>query len=445
MSAPDFVEPIVGYRAWRPDGGALAPWSAGRVGAGAWTPGVNEATCLHVGAHPGQAPPVPDCSCGLYALADLGDRRLRPAHEAVGAIVAWGDVEVHATGFRAQYAAVVALGIPERCGAEHRAELEAAAARYGVRAVAVDHLRDAALEYGRPVAFDAILLPRARSAIRIRRAPVPALGAQGTQGIALDEHLDVTIERGGIALRPTEPLAREMKGAAPEWVAPAGTTLAAGDVFARASGFALRTPAGGVVGEAGVEAWIAPARWDEDAQAIEWGTRGRRLYSSELADARRRGDAFAHLRTHWLHAHARIRSARDVLDALRAQRGRPRFATPQPLLDRLTTALEHDDVRRAAARAGRVAWRLHDPEVDLVLTEDGLRVGPPAGSDLVLHAPTETADDYFAGRLDLPAALRRRKIQSSAPPGAILRAASVLKPLHARYAEASSRASSFAS
>ncbi|MDQ3739419.1 MAG: hypothetical protein M3389_00615, partial [Actinomycetota bacterium] len=146
----------------------------------------------------------------------------------------------------------------------------------------------------------------------------------------------------------------------------------------------------------------------------------------------------AHLRTHWLHAHARIRSAQDVLDALRAQRALPRFASPEPLLHRVAAAVANDDVARALARLDtRVVWRLHDPETDVTLGD-----GP---GDLTLYASAETADDYFAGRLDLPAALRRREVQTSAPQHAVLRAASVLKPLHARYAEASSRASSLAS
>ncbi len=475
MSAPDFVEPIVGYRAWRAaEGGRLVPWSAGRAGAGAWTPGVNQAVCLHRGMHPGKAPPVADCSCGLYALARHDDARLRPAREAVGAIVAWGDVEVHATGFRAQYAAVVAIGIPEDADPAHLRELRAAAARYGVAAVAVDHLPDTALEYGRPVAFEAIVAPRRRSAITIRRTPPPALGAEGARGIALDEHLVVTIERGGIRLEPSPPLAEAIRAhaAAPEpgrgltapasdcaadpggrpsgdtpeeghpasdWAAEPGTVLAAGDVFARVAGFALRSPVGGVVGEAGAAPWIAPGDWEEDALAVAWGAKGRRLYAAELAEGVRRGDPFAHLRTHWLHAHARIRSARDVLDALRAQRARPRFASGDELVARLDAALAHPDAARAAGRLeGRVRWRLHEPEVDVVL-------GGGGADAVTLYASAETADDYFAGRLDLPAALRRREVQSAAPLAAILRAASVLKPLHARYAEASSRASSFAS
>jgi hypothetical protein len=220
----------------------------------------------------------------------------------------------------------------------------------------------------------------------------------------------------------------------------AGTALAAGDVFARAGGdegFALRTPVAGVVGE-GDELWLAPTSWEDDAEAISWGAAGRRFYAAQLADSKNDLDPFATLRTRWIHAHAKIRSADDVLQALRRERDRPRFASRRELdallVDRLRIALQDDRVKQALTRLDRsVAFRLHDPEADVVLTHDGVTTKPPTEDDLILHASAETADDYFAGRIDLPAALRRRDNQSSAAPGAVLRAASVLKPLHARY------------
>ncbi|HEV2813789.1 MAG TPA: hypothetical protein VGW10_11115 [Solirubrobacteraceae bacterium] len=440
MTAPDFVEPIVGYRAWRVDGDALVPWSAARAGAAAWTAGVNQAVCLHLGAHPGRVPPVAECSCGLYALARSTDERLRPAHEAVGAIAAWGDVEVHASGFRAQYAAVVALALPERCDGAHAAGLGAAARRYGVPVVPADGLVDTALEYGRPIAFAAI--PAApRRGLVIHRAPVPPLGAEGTTGIALDEHLVATIERGGIRLEPTPPLARAIAASPMEAPGP-GEALAAGDVLGRAGGFVLRTPVAGVVGEPPVgrlATWLAPTGWDEDGRAFAWGAAGRRFYAAELADATRRGDPFASLRTHWLHAHARIRSADDVLQVLREERARPRFRSGAELEARLQAARAHPEVARAVGRLPhRIVWRVHRPHADIA-------IGAGAREAVTLYAAAEPADDYFAGRLDLAAALRRREVQSPAETAAVLRAASVLKPLHARYAEASSSASSRAS
>jgi hypothetical protein len=452
VSAPDFVEPIVGYRAWRLDREELVPWSAGRAGAGAWTPGVNQATCLHPGAHPDQSPPVADCSCGLYALADPRDDRLRPSFEAVGAVVAWGDVEVHATGFRAQYAAIVALGLPEDAELGHLTRLREAARRYGVPAVPVGSLADAALEYGRPIAFESILVPR-RRAITIHRTPPPPLGVDGATGIALDEHLVVTVERGGVRLAPTPPLAKALEEMTAT-VVDSGTMVGAGDVVVRvggADGFVLRTPVAGVVGRPpegtapGAEAvglWLAPTTWEDDAAGIAWGAAGGRFYAAELEKARTRdADPFASLRTRWLHAHARIRSAEDVLDELRRERARPRFASRRELdallVERLRVAFEDPATAGAARRLEqRMVWRLHAPEADVAIGAAGIATEPPRQDDLVLHAAAETADDYFAGRIDLPAALRRREVQSGAPPAAILRAASVLKPLHAAYVAA---------
>src|SRR3954454_16744126 len=104
--APDFVEAVVGYRAWHiePDG-LLRPWTFTAL---PWQPGANRAVCAREVRH---EPPVADCMCGLYALTDPADRRLdfRGDH-AVGAVAAWGGLEVHRTGFRA------AAGLPRRPG-----------------------------------------------------------------------------------------------------------------------------------------------------------------------------------------------------------------------------------------------------------------------------------------------------------------------------------------
>lgn len=59
--------------------------------------------------------PGPDCSCGLYALHPWSAPELygsgEPPEEAFGIVEAWGRVEVHANGFRAQFARPVALAV----------------------------------------------------------------------------------------------------------------------------------------------------------------------------------------------------------------------------------------------------------------------------------------------------------------------------------------------
>src|SRR3954471_11019442 len=166
--APDFVEAVVGYRAWHiePDG-LLRPWTFTAL---PWQPGANCAVCAREVRH---EPPVADCMCGLYALTDPADRRLDfRADQAVGAIAAWGDLEVHRTGFRAEQACVTALALPDRAGFEQRAALARAAERYGVPLVAADRLRDEALPPGPPLR-DA-LWTRGRAWRARRGAPAPA-------------------------------------------------------------------------------------------------------------------------------------------------------------------------------------------------------------------------------------------------------------------------------
>src|SRR3954451_8430790 len=148
--APDFVEAVVGYRAWHlEDDGTLRPWTFTAL---PWQPGANRAVCARDVRH---APPVADCMCGLYALTDPSDRRLDfRADQAVGAIAAWGDLEVHRTGFRAEHACVVALARPDGPGAEQRERLERAAARYGVPLVPAPELSAEAGRHGAPLPDD---------------------------------------------------------------------------------------------------------------------------------------------------------------------------------------------------------------------------------------------------------------------------------------------------
>ena len=434
---PDFVEPVVGFRAWRVDGGVLVPWSAGA--AGAWEPGVNNARCLYK-QHPA---PATTCSCGLYALASADDERLRPQHEAVGAIVAWGDVELHRTGFRAEHAAIVALALPESCSARHEDDLRKAAHRYNVPLVPPEQLVAAACEHGRQIEYASA----PRSARHPLRPGVPTLDQRGLSGTAPEDHVEVTIVSGGIRIAPTPELA-SAAGDDSEQVPLAidGATVGAGDLVLRLGddeeGLLVRTPVGGTVLETdrrGV--LIVPSTWERDAAQIEWGSLGRRRYADALGDLGRRGDPFADVRTRWVRANAAIRSAADVRQALIAELSKPRFESDEQLYatlgERLREALTDPAAKDAAARLPlRIQWRLHHPDaavlVDLAGEEPGVAFDAPDElADLVLYAAAETADDLLAGRDDFAAALRRKALQSRAAPVEVLRAASVLKALRA--------------
>jgi hypothetical protein len=440
VTAPDFIEPIVGFRAWRVDRGVLVPWSAGA--AGAWNPGVNTARCLF---HVEHRAPVATCTCGLYALADADDERLRPHVEAVGAIVAWGDVEVHRTGFRAEQATIVALALPDPCPRRHAEDLRDAARRYGVPLVAQDHLVATACEYGRPIPWASVpVRPRAAE-----RPAVPSLETVGLSGMAVDDHVAALITAHGVRLRPTRE-ARDAAGGDGERVhlLEAGDPVRRGDVvmrFGDERGIVVRSPLSGHVAYcAGMDVVVAPTRWEDEAFELVWGAAGEQAYRAELGAAARHGDPFAVIRIAWVHATASIRSAGDVLAALRRERDRPRFADEGEVYAQLGRALAErlatPDARRAAGRLRlTILLRLHRPDAALLLDLAGEHpevrfdtAEEPA--DLTLYAAAETADDLFAGRTDFATAVRARDVQSSASAAEVLRAASVLKPLVAASA-----------
>jgi hypothetical protein len=202
--SPDLIQPLVGFRAWTVEAplprdmagaavrGVLDPvaasralaarrkepltlWSAG-MGAARWKPGVARAECrldeARARGYPGwprvggpHEAPHRDCACGFYAHHDLlgvYTSRAGGGDQVIGAIAAWGRIEVHQSGFRAEFAKVVAIALMERQvvgDAEKRAELELLAERYSADCVSVVDLEEAALKHGIRVPED--LLPYA--------------------------------------------------------------------------------------------------------------------------------------------------------------------------------------------------------------------------------------------------------------------------------------------
>jgi hypothetical protein len=61
---------------------------------------------------PSHAAPHPDCSCGLYAYHDTDADHLE-TDPIVGIVQAWGALQVHEHGFRAEHLRVVALALGE--------------------------------------------------------------------------------------------------------------------------------------------------------------------------------------------------------------------------------------------------------------------------------------------------------------------------------------------
>lgn len=118
---PDFVEPLVGWRAWRvwmpsPHGPNLCPAFGSVILDTPWVPRKRFSAehNLDLGARC-RGLLVPDCSCGIYAfknplealvyLMRVRDRLLSMAVElALGTVSLWGTVVECELGYRAQYA-----------------------------------------------------------------------------------------------------------------------------------------------------------------------------------------------------------------------------------------------------------------------------------------------------------------------------------------------------
>ena len=135
MTLPVLADYVIGYRSWRPgkEGEQGELRAIGAIEA-TWRPGVSTAACRL------RSPwaPDPGCECGLYATHGVPDAMLDASMIVLGAVRAWGDVQVHREGFRAermQLLALLAGGGP--CPLE--SERERLAARCYRVALRVDH------------------------------------------------------------------------------------------------------------------------------------------------------------------------------------------------------------------------------------------------------------------------------------------------------------------
>jgi len=110
---------IIGYREWRSKDlwlSRIGPFSVGPEWNSDGTP--TRASCRSDWSHHA---PDPECECGLYAYhpwisSTDADLRWFHARAVYGFIEAWGRIEVHAQGFRAEYARPVAFIQPSPDG-----------------------------------------------------------------------------------------------------------------------------------------------------------------------------------------------------------------------------------------------------------------------------------------------------------------------------------------
>lgn len=143
--APDLITAVIGYRQWRLTGGELRSVFADDV----WPAPMLDARCKH---EPEHGAPVTECTCGVYAWYRPSPRSALtgPSALVTGAVVMWGQVELHADGMRAQHCRIVALAVPS-LSARKRERVRTVAARLGVQAVPHRELRRAATAHGAPV------------------------------------------------------------------------------------------------------------------------------------------------------------------------------------------------------------------------------------------------------------------------------------------------------
>ena len=159
------------FRAWTLDGYRLR--SANPSG-GHWTPGVNRAECKRStydpmpplqaiwsgsaeGGGTAHSAPDPKCRCGLYAW--YGPERLTGfpgfgAELVYGVVLAWGHVEAHADGLRAEYAEPAMLAYSERQSFKHVRRVQAVGSELALPVVELRELALAAEAIGEAVPIE---------------------------------------------------------------------------------------------------------------------------------------------------------------------------------------------------------------------------------------------------------------------------------------------------
>jgi hypothetical protein len=163
IAAPDYIEPVEGWRIWLVDSRIRlrsvffeAPWVPGKPLDAAclrWRRSLRPPWRIVPSAHPA---PEDRCVCGIYAAASRADAQRYAVHplpaatlcRVIGRVALWGEVVECETGWRASSAYPVRLYVPSTMPATLRAdpfapdaaEIAAGLAKYGVPVEVVDAL-----------------------------------------------------------------------------------------------------------------------------------------------------------------------------------------------------------------------------------------------------------------------------------------------------------------
>jgi hypothetical protein len=145
-TAPDLIEPIIAFRKWRVVDGRLRSLYEPVF----WLEAMQHAECRS-GTHSGAPHEVPHsrCSCGIYASHEPDYRFPTVDYRGVSGIVsAWGAIEVHADGLRAEWVQVEALSVYSHWGRRQTEAVGAVADSLGVDVVDLYDLEAVAGRYG---------------------------------------------------------------------------------------------------------------------------------------------------------------------------------------------------------------------------------------------------------------------------------------------------------
>ena len=145
--APDYAEPVVGWRLWQLTKEKDVTRLASLVHSAVWHPGaalVAECRCLHLRVWPFKAKrheaPDVSCRCGIHATTAEAMHSYLPSHYGLsmtfpvfGRVAMWGEVHEYERGWRASHAYPQSLYVPI-CGEPTPARLQAVEdlKRYGV-------------------------------------------------------------------------------------------------------------------------------------------------------------------------------------------------------------------------------------------------------------------------------------------------------------------------
>lgn len=168
---PEVPGKILGWRSFRIDKDDIL--SSLFINSGKWMPGVNKAICKFNNnqqevynvitgefsfledpfALPDHDAPHSDCHCGLYGYHEYNLNLQQGNNICIALILAWGEIDLHSTGFRAEYAEIKALvynnGSPDSW--ENKYIVTKIAKKYGVPAICIDDAEREAELIGLPI------------------------------------------------------------------------------------------------------------------------------------------------------------------------------------------------------------------------------------------------------------------------------------------------------